>query len=385
MTTDAGVSVTSDRASEPGTGHRDGAATDPHGAAIWRYRPQLDGLRAVAVVAVMGFHFFPEVFRGGHLGVELFFVLSGYLITGLLVAEHSSSSRIDLGAFWARRALRLYPALLVVVSATLLFAGVFGGPSLGDRSVLVSTVAALLYVNDFALLAGNFNGYLDPTWSLAVEEQFYIAWPLVLRRMLRTRTPAAVARIVGVLAAVCAILASLTFFVATRYLHHRGLGFRLDYFTPLGHATALLTGSVVALAPLRPSRMLSSLAGVGGALMVALFFVGPGLHDTALWDGVQPLFVLGAAGVIAHQASHRFRPLAAAPVVWLGRRSYGVYLWHQAILVAVSHELTHASRLELALIGIPCSIAIAALSYRYVEQPFLRYKTRFARVPSAAL
>jgi peptidoglycan/LPS O-acetylase OafA/YrhL len=349
----------------------------------WAYRPQLDGLRALAIVAVMGFHYFPGVFRGGHLGVELFFVLSGYLITGLLVAERSSTDAIDLRAFWARRALRLYPALVVAVIGALIFAGVLGNPGLGDSGVAISALAALLYVNDFALLGGNFNGYLDPTWSLGVEEQFYIAWPLALGRLLRTRSPATLGRLAGALAAGCALVNAVVYFAAAHFLHHRGFGFRVDYFTPLGHATALLAGCAVALSPPRPGRILSCIAAAGGALIVAFFFVGPALHGSALWYGAQQLFVIAAAAVIAHQASRRSRLLAAAPVVWLGRRSYAVYLWHQAILVAVSHELTHASTVGLALVGIPCSIAVAELSARYVERPFLRLKRRFARVSVA--
>jgi peptidoglycan/LPS O-acetylase OafA/YrhL len=359
-------------------------------AAGWSYRPQLDGLRALAIVAVIGFHYFPGVFRGGHLGVQLFFVLSGYLITGLLIAEHSRTDRIDLRAFWIRRGLRLYPALFVAVLGTLLFAAVLGHPGLRERAVPLSAGAALLYVNDFAALAGNFNGYLDPTWSLGVEEQFYIVWPLVLMGMLvlpamaRTRDRVGLGRLVVILAGCFAIANAVIFFAASHFLQHRNFGFRWDYFTPIGNATALLAGAAVALAPPRPSRLLSWLAAAGGALIVAFFFVGPALHGNGMWYGLQVLFVVAAACVIAHQAARRFRPLAAEPVVWLGRRSYGVYLWHQAILVAVAAVLTQATPLELALIGIPCSILVAALSYRFVEQPCLRLKARYARVPQIA-
>jgi peptidoglycan/LPS O-acetylase OafA/YrhL len=203
--------------------------------------------------------------------------------------------------------------------------------------------------------------------------------------MLRTRSAAGVGRITAVLAVACAVGNCVIAAGAAHSVHKGGFLFRANYFTPLGHAASLLAGSAIALAPPRSGRLLSALAAAGGILILAFFFVAPGLHQSVLWYGPQQLFVLAAAGVIAHQAIHRFRPLAAAPIVWIGRRSYGIYLWHQVILVAVAHELTHASGLTIALIGIPLSIAVAELSYRLVERPFLRLKVRFARVPDTAV
>jgi peptidoglycan/LPS O-acetylase OafA/YrhL len=133
MTASEAVGVTT-------TGRR-ARSTRAHAPASWSYRPQLDGVRAFAILAVIGFHYFPRVFRGGYLGVELFFVLSGYLITGLLVSEHSNASRIDLRAFWARRALRLYPALFVVVVVTLILAATTGHPRMTYLYVVACALA----------------------------------------------------------------------------------------------------------------------------------------------------------------------------------------------------------------------------------------------------
>ncbi len=342
---------------------------------MWSYRPQLDGLRAFAVLAVVGFHYLPGQFRGGHLGVELFFVLSGYLITGLLVSEQQDRGRIDLYAFWARRALRLYPALVVMVVVTLVLAQVTGHPGISYLVVVESAAAALLFVNDFALLKGKFTLYLDPTWSLGVEEQFYIGWQLVLRHLLKRSSPVGLGRLTAGVAAGFAVANAVAF---------AALGFPATYFTPLGHASALLAGSAVAL--LRPAagRILTAAASCAGILLVASVFVAPDLHDPLLWHGPQQLFALAAALVIAHQAVSQFRPLASTPLVWLGRRSYSIYLWHQVVLVALTHSLPHAGQLSIAALGIPVSVAAGALSYRYVERPFVKFKARFARVRGAA-
>ncbi len=347
-----------------------------HSATLrWTYRPEFDGCRALAILAVVGYHYLPGIFGGGYVGVEVFFVLSGYLITGLLRFEHADRNRIDLRAFYARRILRLYPALIAVVVGAIVLVVVTGHRGQSTLVVAESVAASLFYVADFASLKGRFIGFLDPTWSLGVEEQFYIAWPLVLIWALRR---ASVSKI-GMWCRSVA-LALCVADVAFRVL----LGSDATYFTPLGNAAPLLLGCSVALSAGR-WRWPGTFVCAAGAYLAVFAFVGPNSRDVALWLGPQQ--VAGVAAVIGIAwlaAGSTSRVLASRPLVWLGRRSYGLYLWHQAVLVGLDRELPHASTGVVALIGIPLSVLIAAASYRYIEQPFLRRKARFARVPGEA-
>ena len=345
-------------------------ATAPAGNVRWRYRPELDGCRAGAVLAVMGYHYFPKIFRGGYVGVEVFFVLSGYLITGLLAAEHRNRGRLDVGAFYIRRILRLYPALVAAVLGSLVLAAVTGHPGSSDLIVVEAAGAALLYVSDFALVKGRFTGFLDPTWSLAVEEQFYLVWPLALILALRRLRPAALGK--------WCLTAALVLSVASALLRSR-LGFQITYFTPVGNAAALLFGCTIAL---RPGNFPRTAAIAGAVVLFAFVFTAPALQSARLWFGPEQVAAVAAAAGICWLANEgRSRVLANRKLTWVGRRSYGLYLWHQALLVAILHELPHASVAVVALIGIPLSFGVAELSHRFVEQPFLRRKRSFARVP----
>jgi peptidoglycan/LPS O-acetylase OafA/YrhL len=321
-----------------------------------RHRPELDGLRGLAVVLVIGSHAqVPGFGVGAVAGVTLFFVLSGFLITSILVAERDRVGGIDLVAFYVRRALRLLPALY---SVTIL---VLAGYLLGFWANVPATgegiVGMLLYVGNWTTAAGLSSGVLGHTWSLAVEEQFYILWPVALILGLRygdRRTVALVALAVAV-----GVLPWRLFIATTT------TGWRTFLGTDT-NADALLLGCAIALLQPRLSR-LAGWAGIIGLIAVSELW-----HTSA--DTV-PLFSLAAiTSALAVAACPTV--LSWSPLAYVGRISYGLYLVHYLLIWS----------------GIPWptvvlgSLAIASVSYRYLELPILRLKDRrFGRArPDAA-
>lgn len=342
------------------------------GSSRWVYKPELDALRALAMAAVVAFHYEHRV-KGGYLGVTVFFVLSGYLITGLLKTEFEDHHRIDLLAFYARRALRLFPALVVVVVAVVVVGSITGHHEVNDSGFYTSAGASLFYVNDFALAAGHSSVWLAPTWSLGVEEQFYLLWPVLLIVALRTLPTSIIWRACFVLALLAGLLDAV--------LRPR-LGFSWTTFSPIGSIMPLLLGCGLAFIQPRLPRWLAACAGV---LLVAFVFLAPEGEALAAWRGAQQLTAIAAAVVIAYVASSEVKFMRLPVLLWLGRRSYGIYLIHMAVLQALLNGIPGMPRAMHNLIGIPLTIALAALLYRYVEQPFLRRKRRFSRAPGGVV
>ncbi|MDT0185766.1 acyltransferase family protein [Microbacterium sp. ARD31] len=339
--------------------------------------PGLDGLRAVAVLLVVVYHLFPAL-PAGFLGVDVFFVISGFLITTLLLREHDEHGRIGLVDFWRRRARRLLPAIGVVVLVTASLAWMVGG------DILVGLGGQLLGATTFsynwvAVANGSsyFGGGLDSSapellrnlWSLAVEEQFYLLWPLLLPlvlRLRRGRVPVAVG-----LAAASVVAAVLL----------AGSGATRVYYGTDTHAFGLLLG--VALAFLRPAERRGGVpAVVGGAAIagvVALAFVTPG-------DGIETFpGLLVAASVLtvvaiaaAVRAGSRLgRALDVAPLRWIGERSFGIYLWHWPLVVILTVATTRSSPdvavpVEVALLTLALTLVAAEVSFRFIEQPVRR-------------
>jgi peptidoglycan/LPS O-acetylase OafA/YrhL len=340
----------------------------------WIYRPELDGLRAQAMLAVVGFHYLPDHVPGGYLGVTVFFGLSGSLITGLLTTEQRNHGRIDLRAFYARRALRLYPGLIAVVAGVLITAAITGHAGIPDSRLYQAAGASLLYINDFALAAGHaahhFTGWLDATWSLGVEEQFYLPWPVILILALRWMPSATIGRYCAALAIAAGLLT-----VVLRIW----LPYSIVYYSPIGSIMPLLLGC--ALSFHRP-RVPGWLGGAAGIALVALVLAGPAPQSRASWFGAQQLAALAGITLVAYLVGPGWALMRARVLVWLGRRSYGIYLIHAAVFWALVNLLPTARGSEYALIGVPVSIALAAASYRWIEEPFLRRKRRFARADS---
>ena len=338
------------------------------------YRPALDGLRALAVAAVMLFHGGVGVLRGGFLGVDAFFVLSGYLITSLLLAERAETGRIRLGAFWGRRARRLLPALLVVLVAVAV-AGRYLLPDVEVRLLRGDAFAALFYVANWRMIYRGSDYFtqtaapspLQHTWSLGIEEQFYWLWPLIVLVLL-----AFAAR--RVLFAVCAtgVVASA---LAAAALYQPD-NVNRAYFGTDTRAQALLIGCALATIPLTRGRRWLAVLALAGTLGTAWLWTHADGTDAWLYRGGFTAAALAVAAVLAHAVASPRGPtawvLALPPLVWLGRISYGLYLWHWPLFQFVTAERTGLS--GPALLGMRCglTVAVATVSFYAIEQPIRR-------------
>jgi len=303
----------------------------------------LDGLRGIAILLVISSHYTGEPLGGGY-GVDLFFVLSGFLITTLLLEERAATGRVGLGSFYVRRARRLFPALAVVLCAYLVYNAILGRDALG-------TVA------DYGLYFGNIyyvishqpdNTGLGHLWSLAEEEQFYLVWPVLLLVLARVRRPA-----YWIAALVLALVAYRSALILN------GASMTRLYRAPDTHSEGLLLGA--GLAFLRQQGfMAGEWAGkLGLALAIPAAVAGA-------WKLGLPVFELGAVLLVAAAVGRTeiARALSIRPLVWLGALSYSLYLWHFPVLWAFgAHD-------RLAALGL--SFLLAWLSYRYVERPFRR-------------
>jgi peptidoglycan/LPS O-acetylase OafA/YrhL len=327
------------------------------------YVPALDGLRAAAIALVVCHHYFGWPFGGG-VGVDLFFVLSGFLITSLLLEERTATGAIRLRRFYWRRARRLVPALVVVLAGYLLLAAVKGRDELGTVAK-----AGFYTANLVQAYSSGQRPPLDPTgighlWSLAQEEQFYLVWPWVLLLLARSR------RIVFWLGLL------LTGLLLYRYaLLWRGVSLRRIYYSPDLHSEGLVAGALLAAFRARRPRFAVGEAIAQASVPVALICaLGLGTGDV-IWAWGLPVFELAAVGMVAAALSATAFAsfFAARPLVWLGQRSYSLYLWHMPILWTVGHRDR--------LLGLALSFLAASLSYRYVEQPFRRRSAVAARTP----
>ncbi len=299
------------------------------------YIPQLDGLRGLAALAVVLFH--SGLARGGGNGVDVFFVLSGWLITNILVREFDSRGAIDVRAFLGRRVRRLFPALafLLVVIGCL-------GPSLWPFVALAASYTINLYM-PFIRPAQ----ILGHTWTLAAEWQFYLLWPFVVPRLLRLGRE----RAAFWLLAACAVL---TLARLPLYLH--GM-WPVANFSPL-HDTGLLLGAAVALNPPRDAPPWLGWLGLGILAPTVL----AGANGPLSVDAAKiPLSEIATALVILSPP----RVFGWKPLVWLGVVSYGVYLWHLPMLIVLGRL---PGGVGLAFMG---TIVMAALSRHFVERPFL--------------
>ncbi len=361
----------------------------------WTYQPALDGLRAVAVAAVVAYHLDASWAPGGFLGVDAFFVLSGFLITSLLLAEWARSKTISLSTFWARRARRLLPALLLVLLAVAVYAQWSARPeTLGRlRGDMFST---LFYGANWRFISSG-QSYFDlfseasplrHTWSLAIEEQFYLVWPLVTLaclRLARGRT--------WLLGTVCAVGTAASAFTMAQ-LFDAGDPSRAYYGTD-SRAQLLFVGALLAIALTRWSPERSSAAtrtthvlGVIGALYVVWSFAR--VHDTDAWmyRGGSFVFAIAVAALIVSVVQPTSTPLrsvlALAPFVWLGRISYGIYLWHWPVIVVASPSRTDLNGASLTLLRIALTLAFATASFYLVELPIRERRMLSGRLALAA-
>jgi peptidoglycan/LPS O-acetylase OafA/YrhL len=337
------------------------------------YQPALDGLRAVSIVAVLAHH--SRWLPGGYLGVDIFFTLSGFLITALLTEEFARTGTISLRLFYARRALRLLPALivLVVVCVGALLATV---PAEYGPLVLHEAAAVLFYVANWAWVIDLPLGVLSHTWSLGIEEQFYLLWPCVLLVMLRAISPRRAFGTILVLAGAGAAWRQALVLAGARVEHlQRGLDTHGD---PLLIGCALSLGLTAGLRV--PGR--STFAAVLGVCSLAGLLAFSTFPDSYVHRPVSSLAAVAVSLIIAHVVGEPRSPLtrllAVAPLVATGRISYGVYLWHFPVfyffgLVTVPGTAATASWLAAAAAW-AVSFGVAVISYAIVERPALALK-----------
>ncbi len=373
----------------------------------------LDGLRAVAVVLVMAFHFGVGWLQGGFFGVDIFYVLSGYLITGLLLGEYRRAGRIKLSAFWLRRARRLLPALLIVLVAVTLMVR-FAEPAGLYPDFRMSALSALFYFSNWWQIAvsGNYfvlNGPASPlthTWSLAVEEQFYLVWPFVVLAVMHlARTFSRGVRALLALSVVGAVASA----VEMALLFHPGANTTRVYFGTDTHAQSILVGSALACAmtivqmrrgeegmdpaarslPLRVVLVLLGAAGLAAVVSLSSFLSG---SSSLTYEGGFALSALSTAAVITAvvcvPGGAMARLLGLAPLVWLGTISYGVYLWHYPVFVYLDNSRTGLSGLPLLVVRFAATVALATASYYLVERPVIEgtfWRSLRAIGPAAAV
>jgi peptidoglycan/LPS O-acetylase OafA/YrhL len=359
-----------------------------------RHVPALDGVRALAVLAVLAFHAGLPWAGGGFLGVDVFFVLSGYLITTLLLAEQGRTGRIALRSFWRRRAARLLPGLLLVIAVS----------TVGARALMPAEdltrlrgdgLAAVFYVANWRMVLDGDDYFsrtaapspFEHTWSLGIEEQFYLVWPLLLT-VLVARSASRRTALRRVLAVCAAGVAVSTVLLAE--VHRAADPGRAYYGTDTRGASLLVgAGLAVAIASRWPAAAagevrlasraarvaLGGAAAIGAAWLVWLVGHTTGGEDR-LYRGGLLLVALSVAALLAHVVlvpdGWSARVLSWRPLVLLGVISYGVYLWHWPVYLAVNAGRTGRTGVELFAIRCLVTLLIAVASYLVVERPFRR-------------
>lgn len=350
----------------------------------------IDGLRAFAVTVVIAAHSLVPFLPGGLVGVDVFFGISGFLITYLLLQERQRFGSVSLKGFWLRRALRILPALLTVVVVIDLLSVAYTVVGVGVlhlkaqeevTQVLPATPAVLLYYSNWMLVATHTTwlGWFGPMWSLSVEEQFYLLWPLVLVLVLRSRGR------FGTLAGICLTVCMLanvwrivTFNGSDLFQTFNTL-FRVDMLL-LGVllAIALQAGHAALIGRITRWTVWPAIAWLLLVLILMPQWGAPGAEGAVrlYYDVGLPLVGLSTFSIIGFLVTHRSSRLTAAlqlrPLAYVGRISYGMYLWHYAIVHALFH--TRMPAVGVFLVGMALTIGVATLSWRLIERPlYLRF------------
>lgn len=389
--------------SEPAPTNSAQLAPQPLAPGAIRRAPALDGLRGIAVLAVVVYHLFGNVLRGGYLGVDIFFVLSGFLITSLLVREFGATGRISLAEFWKRRVRRIVPAAVTVLLVCTAVAGMIGG----DTAVKLPQqfFTSLVFVNNWGQIAESQSYFANTSprifmhyWSLAIEEQFYVVWPLLFILTMWLSRGMRVRRRMLFSAAITTAL-TLASMAAMVWLHDADADPSRVYFGSDTHAFGLLAGVTLALIVTSPNRAsldswpqsvsdratrvigwtLGPLAFAG---LIVLLFVLPDTAPITYRGGLFLACLLTA--VVVHNAIRENGPvpvlLRSKALRWLGERSFSLYLWHWPVMVFTAELLgdpqTGTSPWLIGTVAAVVSIILSVLSYRWIETPFRRLGVR---------
>ena len=351
-----------------------------------RHISSIDGLRAIAVTAVVLYHLGISWIPGGFLGVDLFFVISGYVITRLILDSINQSSALDLRAFYAARLRRIYPGFLFMVVCTIIFIGVWAPEAI--KRFLSDLPFALTGTINWLLVARHQDYFetvgrpplLQHTWSLAVELQFYLIWPLILLGVLKYFGKKNIARIALVIAMVSG---TTLFFVSLQLDQSNAQQISHIYFGTDTHSLGLFLGSALAVSwiPQNLSADIEKRAqdvidgiGVFGLLGLISTFLFIDESNASLYRIAFPLAgIFGCLVIISlvHPAS-RFAPIiSTAPFRWVGQRSYGIYIWHWVIFQVTRPSVDLSGQTwALYLARVLLVLALADISLRWVEIPF---------------
>ncbi len=359
-----------------------------------RYVPGLDGMRALAVLCVIAYHLNVPWAKGGLLGVGVFFTLSGYLITDLLLGHSDRFGNLGLGSFWLRRARRLLPALFLMLIVVSIWVALFDASQLSE--VRRQVVSAALYFANWSTIASHGSYFsrfaaplpLDHLWSLSIEEQFYLVWPWLLAALLYlVRNRRALTLVILGGAAVSAVVMAR--------LYHPGYDPTRVYEGTDTRAFGLLIGAALAMVwPTRISRLslrrsirspglLDTVGVVGIVVILLLVWRTSSLSSFLYPTGLVLLSVATVAAIAAvvNPSSMLGEVMGCPPLRWIGVRSYGIYLWHWPIIVLWGRAEVgvHWGR---AALQVAATMVVAALSWRYVEEPIRQGALRRLRTRS---
>lgn len=346
-----------------------------------RYMPGLDGVRAVAVIAIIIYHLNPQWLSGGFLGVDTFFVISGYLITSLLLTEYHNTGKIKLMSFWLRRVKRLIPAVLFLVMGVIVLSLIFMPTEI--QKVRADSIAAIFYVSNWWYIMQNVDYFeqfavqpLKHLWSLAIEEQFYLVFPIVLLSLLSFIRRLKSIRIIFLILLVISMIAMMVLYVPNENVAR-------VYFGTDTRIQTLLMGVLLALVwpPFqlkakvnRQMRTMIDTAGVVGLAILFICFKFVSEANSILYYGGFFLISTVTLLVIAssvHPSGYFAKFLGNKVFTFIGSRSYSLYLWHYPIIVLIHHQFVQGQIPPLVyVVEILLMVLMAEFSYKFIEQPF---------------
>lgn len=346
-----------------------------------RYMPGLDGIRAVAVIAIIIYHLNPQWLWGGFLGVDTFFVISGYLITSLLLTEYHNTGKIELTSFWLRRVKRLIPAVLFLVMGVLVLTLIFMPTEI--QKVRADSIAAIFYVSNWWYIMQNVDYFeqfsvqpLKHLWSLAIEEQFYLVFPIVLLSLLSFIRRLKSIRIIFLILLVISMITMMVLYVPNENVAR-------VYFGTDTRIQTLLMGVLLALVwpPFqlkakvnRKMRMMIDTAGVVGLVILFICFKFVSETNSILYYG--GFFLISAVTLLViassvHPSGYFAKFLGNKVFTFIGSRSYSLYLWHYPIIVLIHHQFVQGQIPPLVyVVEILLMVLMAEFSYKFIEQPF---------------
>lgn len=346
-----------------------------------RYMPGLDGVRAVAVIAIIIYHLNPQWLSGGFLGVDTFFVISGYLITSLLLTEYHNTGKIELMSFWLRRVKRLIPAVLFLVMGVIVLSLIFMPTEI--QKVRADSIAAIFYVSNWWYIMQNVDYFeqfavqpLKHLWSLAIEEQFYLVFPIVLLSLLSFIRRLKSIRIIFLILLVISMIAMMVLYVPNENVAR-------VYFGTDTRIQTLLMGVLLALVwpPFqlkakvnRQMRTMIDTAGVVGLAILFICFKFVSETNSILYYGGFFLISTVTLLVIAssvHPSGYFAKFLGNKVFTFIGSRSYSLYLWHYPIIVLIHHQFVQGQIPPLVyVVEILLMVLMVEFSYKFIEQPF---------------